>query len=345
MGSNPITATWIFQVSKKLSSKVLTSLLIIGSLSSRVFETRTTTGSGLFPPLTCLHTAIFTLLNIVSLLEMIRVKFWETPLSWHAKWILFRLPSASQKRACLSSLISSKWMPSLNVILRVGYQNWVCNSGRERKYSVQSILPLQSLRRKADKLAKKIRMKCFFFIEWDWLCLILGYSFQAPAKTTIWSLWRPTFWGQRIFTVSKTSPVVRREIRWQRYVNRSDLFHFLKTLKWIFGFNSLKNISKYRLRHWYDPFTPIHVITMMSRAYASSFPGFVSPQDEIHVLQYVHMCTLYLERIPVFFFFSKNFLQIQVFYERLSYQEVEEKLSYKVLWNEYIFNLLLKCLN
>ena len=50
-------------------------------LSTRVFETRTATGSELFSPLP----ATFTLLIIVSLLEMISVKIWETPVSWHAK--------------------------------------------------------------------------------------------------------------------------------------------------------------------------------------------------------------------------------------------------------------------
>ena len=59
--------------------------MIIGSLSKRVFEMRAATGSEIFFPLTCLHTATFILLNIVSLLEMFSVKIWETPLPWHAK--------------------------------------------------------------------------------------------------------------------------------------------------------------------------------------------------------------------------------------------------------------------
>ena len=53
----------------------------VGSLSKRVFETRTATGSELFSLLTCPHTTTFTLLSIFSPLEMIRVKIWETPLS------------------------------------------------------------------------------------------------------------------------------------------------------------------------------------------------------------------------------------------------------------------------
>ena len=55
--------------------------LLIGSLSTRVFETRTATGSDLFFLLTCLDTTTFTLPSIFSPLEMISIKIWETPLS------------------------------------------------------------------------------------------------------------------------------------------------------------------------------------------------------------------------------------------------------------------------
>ena len=58
---------------------------LVWSLSTRVFETRTDTGSELFSLLTCLHTTTFTLLSIFSPLEMINTKIWETPLSWYAK--------------------------------------------------------------------------------------------------------------------------------------------------------------------------------------------------------------------------------------------------------------------
>ena len=73
-----------------------------GSLGTSVFETRTATGNELFALLTCLHTTTFTLRSLISPLEMISIKIWEweTPLSWHVK-ILFRLPSASKKRASL----------------------------------------------------------------------------------------------------------------------------------------------------------------------------------------------------------------------------------------------------
>ena len=50
----------------------------IGSLSTRVFETRTATGSELFSLLTCPHTTIFKLVSIFSPLEMSSIKIWET---------------------------------------------------------------------------------------------------------------------------------------------------------------------------------------------------------------------------------------------------------------------------
>ena len=60
-------------------------IIILGSLNTRVFETRTATGSELFSLLTGLYTTTFTLLSIFSPLEMIIIKIWETSLSWHAK--------------------------------------------------------------------------------------------------------------------------------------------------------------------------------------------------------------------------------------------------------------------
>ena len=57
---------------------------ILGSLSTRVFETRTATGSQLFSLLTCLHTTAFALPSIFCPLEMLGIKIWETLLSWHA---------------------------------------------------------------------------------------------------------------------------------------------------------------------------------------------------------------------------------------------------------------------
>ena len=67
------------------SSSYVLKLVILGSLSTRVFETRTATGSELFFLLTCLHTTTFTLLSIFCSLEMISLKICETPLPWHAK--------------------------------------------------------------------------------------------------------------------------------------------------------------------------------------------------------------------------------------------------------------------
>ena len=52
--------------------------VILENLSTRVFETRTVTGSHLLSLLTCPHTTIFTLLSIFSSLEMSNIKIWET---------------------------------------------------------------------------------------------------------------------------------------------------------------------------------------------------------------------------------------------------------------------------
>ena len=57
----------------------------LGSLSARVFETRTATRSELFSLLTYLHTTEFALPSIFSPLKMLGLKIWETLLSWHAK--------------------------------------------------------------------------------------------------------------------------------------------------------------------------------------------------------------------------------------------------------------------
>ena len=58
------------------------------SLSTRVFETRTITGSELFSLLTCPHTTTFTLLSIFSPLETSSIKIQEIILFQHAKCFL-----------------------------------------------------------------------------------------------------------------------------------------------------------------------------------------------------------------------------------------------------------------
>ena len=77
-------------------------VVYLHSLSTRVFETRTAIGIELFSLLTCLHTNTFALLNSFP------------PLSWLTK-CYFPLPSASQKRACFSSLLKSRGKQSLPV--------------------------------------------------------------------------------------------------------------------------------------------------------------------------------------------------------------------------------------
>ena len=103
--------------------------MLLGSLSMRVFETRTATGSELFSLLTCVHTTTFTLLNIFYLLKKISTKIWETPLPWHAKR---SLPVAVRvsKRPCLSNVARS---------LRA----WPCNSySRDVQVLLSSVIQM-----------------------------------------------------------------------------------------------------------------------------------------------------------------------------------------------------------
>ena len=91
----------------------------VGSLSTRVFETRTATGSELFSLLSCLHTTAFALLSIFSPLEMLGIKIWETPLSRHAK---FRLPVVVRvSKTCVLKLPSipqsSAWRSNIRPIV------------------------------------------------------------------------------------------------------------------------------------------------------------------------------------------------------------------------------------
>ena len=64
---------------------IIAYFLTLGSLSTRVFETRTATGSELISLLTCSHTTTFTLLSIFSPLRISSRKIWRTLRSKHAK--------------------------------------------------------------------------------------------------------------------------------------------------------------------------------------------------------------------------------------------------------------------
>ena len=90
------------------------------SLSTRVFELRTATGNELLSIVTRPHTTTFTLLSI-SPLEMSSMKFWGIMRSYSTRNVLFRLPSAPQKRACLSSLNNFHREERLNTKLFVAY--------------------------------------------------------------------------------------------------------------------------------------------------------------------------------------------------------------------------------
>ena len=61
------------EIKFKLFTEAIITLLL-GSLSTRVFKTRTATGSELFSLLTCPHTTTFTFLRVFSPLEMRSIK-------------------------------------------------------------------------------------------------------------------------------------------------------------------------------------------------------------------------------------------------------------------------------
>ena len=75
--------------------------LLIESLS----KPSTTTRSEQFSYLSCLHTNKFILLSIFSLVQMISLKIWETPVSWHCRMWTSSFHLWLKNVACLSSLI------------------------------------------------------------------------------------------------------------------------------------------------------------------------------------------------------------------------------------------------
>ena len=92
---HPSNCQWTFR--NNYTSQYLKLILIESSANKELIKhARFSDADGnrklaVFPLLTCLHTTAFTLLSIFSPLEMIGIKIWETPLSWHAK---FSLPVA-----------------------------------------------------------------------------------------------------------------------------------------------------------------------------------------------------------------------------------------------------------
>ena len=89
--------------------------VLIGSLSTRVFETRAATGSELFSLLSCLHTTAFALPSIFSPLKMLGIKIWETPLSRHAKCplpVVVRVSKTCVLKLPIISLFCNNSIPS-----------------------------------------------------------------------------------------------------------------------------------------------------------------------------------------------------------------------------------------
>ena len=108
---------------------------LLGSLSTRVFETRTVTGSELFSLLTCPHTTTFTLLNIFSPLETSSIKIQETILFQHEKCPLPVAVGVSKTRVLklpIECLITNAYAAIVLVTVAIKLQNGL-------KFSVSSI--------------------------------------------------------------------------------------------------------------------------------------------------------------------------------------------------------------
>ena len=94
------------------------------SLSTHVFETRTTIGSELFSLLTCPRTTTFTSLNIFFPLEISSIKIWETRQtirSWHAKCSLLvavRVSKTPMLKLPDSCLLRTEELTNRNVLVR-----------------------------------------------------------------------------------------------------------------------------------------------------------------------------------------------------------------------------------
>ena len=110
--------------------------LRLGSLSTRVFETRTATGSELFSLLTFLHTTTFTLLSIFSPLEMNSIKIWETIRSKNANCSLPVAVRVSKTRVLK--------LPKLSVLIHCGNNSgltfWLTNEVLKCQTLLTSIL-------------------------------------------------------------------------------------------------------------------------------------------------------------------------------------------------------------
>ena len=74
---NSARKLWILKINSTMMGQ------LIAALSTRAFETWTAIGSELVSLLICLHTTTFTLRSMFCPLELISMKIWETPLSWH----------------------------------------------------------------------------------------------------------------------------------------------------------------------------------------------------------------------------------------------------------------------
>ena len=114
--------------------------IVLGSLSSNVFERRTSTGSELFSLLICLDESKFVLLSAFTLIETICPEFVQNHGS-SAQKVHFRLTWVAQKRCWLNPLFLNPVVP--NQIFPQSRQNtqWWFDIPHPRAYFQSRISP------------------------------------------------------------------------------------------------------------------------------------------------------------------------------------------------------------
>ena len=143
----------------------------IGSLSSDVFERRTSTGSEVFSLLTCLDDIKFVFLSFFTVIEAIWLKICAKPPSKFEKGH-FRLTCVAQKRCCLSSLMYLRIVPRAwqnKVVLRVEVYDcsWSQHTRSERTSNKDHVPHVNSFWKWKDRqncLNRGLKTSCNFII-------------------------------------------------------------------------------------------------------------------------------------------------------------------------------------
>ena len=109
---------------------------LLGSLSSDVFERRTSTGSEVFSLLTCLDDIKFVFLSFFTIIEAIRLKICAKPPSKNekrplpvdvhrSKTLLLKLPIREIKVCTTKNFYTASWLASSNLSMHVLWFNFI----------------------------------------------------------------------------------------------------------------------------------------------------------------------------------------------------------------------------